>query len=144
MENCTFCKIINNEIPSETVFEDEEARAILDINPVNPGHILVMPKVHYDDLLATPDDLACRLLGVAKKLAGPMMGAADATAFNVGINNGHDAGQAVAHLHYHLIPRHHSDGHVHWQGKAYQPGEMADMRLRIQERMTLDDSSATV
>jgi histidine triad (HIT) family protein len=144
MENCTFCKIVVKELPSEIVHEDADTLVILDINPVNPGHLLVLPKVHYEDFLATPDELAMKLMKVAKKLAGPLMEATGATAFNVGINNGHDAGQAVGHLHIHVMPRHHNDGHVHWQGKPYGQGEMAAMRLGIQERMTLDDSAATV
>lgn len=137
MENCTFCKIISKELPSEIVFEDSDALVILDINPVNPGHLLVMPKVHQEDFLSTPDDLAAKLMTTAKKMAGVMMTTVEASAFNIGINNGHDAGQAVAHLHIHVIPRHHMDGHVHWQGKPYAAGEMADMRLRMQERMQL-------
>lgn len=144
MENCTFCKIINKELPAEVVFEDTETMAILDINPVNPGHLLVIPKTHHEDLLATPDELVGKLFANAKKLALPMMEASEATAFNIGVNNGHDAGQAVAHLHIHVMPRHHADGHEHWKGKPYQPGGMADMRIRIQEHLKLDDSSARI
>lgn len=144
MENCTFCKIISKELPSEIVFEDSDALVILDINPVNPGHLLVMPKAHHEDFLSTPDELVAKLMLTAKRMAGFMMSAVDASAFNIGINNGHDAGQAVAHLHIHVMPRQHMDGHEHWKGKPYAPGEMADIRLRIQERMQLDDSAAAI
>lgn len=144
MENCTFCKIISKEVPAEIVFENDDAMVILDINPVNPGHLLVMPKVHQEDFLSTPDDLAGSLMITAKKMARFMMDTVDASAFNIGINNGHDAGQAVGHLHVHVIPRHHMDGHEHWQGKPYGTGEMADVRLRIQEKMRLDDSAARI
>ena len=138
MENCTFCKIISKELPSEIVFEDSDAVVILDINPVNPGHLLVMPKAHHEDYLSTPDDLSAILMATAKRMAGFMMATVEASVFNIGINNGHDAGQAVGHLHIHVIPRHHMDGHVHWQGKPYASGEMTDIRLRIQERMQLN------
>lgn len=142
MENCTFCGIVSKEVSSEIVYEDSDSLVILDINPVNPGHMLVMPKTHQEDFLSAPEDIVLSLVSLARKLAGPMMKAVDATAFNIGINNGHDAGQAVGHLHIHVIPRHHMDGHVHWQGKPYAAGEMADVRLRIQERMKLDEAAA--
>ena len=134
---CTFCKIISKEIPSESVYENEFVSAFLDINPVNPGHLLVVPKEHYPDFLSTPDPIIKEVVAVTHKLAGPMMKATDATAFNIAVNSGHDAGQAVAHMHMHLIPRHHQDGHHMWPGKPYQPGEMAAIRSNLQAELQI-------
>lgn len=141
---CTFCKIVSKELPSEQVYEDAHAVVILDINPVNPGHLLVVPKDHAEDFLSTPDETLQRLIVVARKVAGPLLRATGATGFNLAVNNGHDAGQAVGHTHLHVIPRHHGDGHKTWAQKPYPPGEMADMRGRIREAMELDGSGMRI
>ncbi|MDZ4221510.1 MAG: HIT domain-containing protein, partial [Patescibacteria group bacterium] len=62
MQDCIFCKIVAGEIPSHRVYEDDAVLAFLDINPVNPGHTLVIPKEHYKDLLDTPPELASKLI----------------------------------------------------------------------------------
>jgi len=69
MTDCIFCRIIAGEIPSDKIYEDDEAVAFLDIAPVNPGHVLVIPKAHYPDLLALPEQLTVQLVTVARKIA---------------------------------------------------------------------------
>ena len=67
-ENCIFCKIANGEIPSATLYEDQDFRVILDLNPAAKGHALILPKEHYADLFALPEDLAQKAVVLAKQL----------------------------------------------------------------------------
>ena len=111
MENCIFCKIIAGEIPSSRIYEDDICIATLDINPAAPGHTLIIPKEHHQDLT---DDVDEKLLGHLFKTAA-IIGARQkerlkAEGFNVIQNNGEVAGQSVHHLHIHVIPRFANDG----------------------------------
>ena len=102
---CIFCKIINHEIPSSVVYEDEQCLAILDISQVTKGHTLVMPKQHFDNLLECDDETAAHLIKVTKKLAKQIRERTGAEGVNILNNNGEVAGQTVNHLHIHIIPR---------------------------------------
>ena len=108
--NCIFCKISGGEIPSKTIYEDEEFRVILDISPASKGHALIIPKEHYANLYEMPEDAAGRVLILAKKLAGHMTERLKCDGFNIVQNNGETAGQTVFHFHMHLIPRYAGDG----------------------------------
>jgi len=104
MENCIFCKIVKKELPSQTVYEDNEILAFKDINPVAPVHVLVIPKKHLNSLNdLTPEDgtVVGNILLVIKKLAAEL-GVAD-SGYRVVVNVGADGGQQVGHLHFHLI-----------------------------------------
>jgi histidine triad (HIT) family protein len=114
MENCIFCKIIKKEIPSDIIYEDAEVMAILDIRPVTKGHALIMPKKHSEDLLSTEEEQIGLLMTAAKKIAKAVLNVTNSEGFNVHINNGSAAGQAVFHLHVHIIPRYHKDGLEMW------------------------------
>ena len=102
---CVFCKIINNEFSSYKVYEDEEVLAILDLSQTTYGHTLVMPKKHYDNMLAIPQNEWAHLMEVVKNLSEKIMTRLDAKGFNVLINTNEAAGQTVNHLHVHIIPR---------------------------------------
>ncbi len=108
--NCIFCKISGGEIPSKTIYEDEEFRVILDISPATRGHALILPKEHYANLYEMPEDVAARVMKLAKRLAGHMTEALQCDGFNIMQNNGEAAGQTVFHFHMHLIPRYVGDG----------------------------------
>lgn len=108
--NCIFCKISGGEIPSKTIYEDEEFRVILDISPASKGHALIIPKEHYANLYEMPEDAAGRVMILAKKLAGHMTERLKCDSFNIVQNNGETAGQTVFHFHMHLIPRYAGDG----------------------------------
>ena len=125
MDDCLFCKIIKGEIPSNKVYEDGEVIAFLDINPINPGHTLVIPKEHYPSLSETPPKVAGNLMEVAPDLANSIVKAVGADGFNVGINNGPAAGQMVFHTHLHIMPRFKDDGHSLWRGTPYESDEVA-------------------
>ena len=103
--NCIFCKIANGEIPSSTVYEDEDFRVILDLGPASRGHALLLPKNHFANLFELDDETAQKAILVAKKMAGKMKAALGADGFNLVQNNGEAAGQTVFHFHVHVIPR---------------------------------------
>lgn len=109
MDNCIFCRIIAGEIPSMRVFEDENCVAMLDINPANPGHTLILPKEHHKDLTEMDEALAGKLLMTAKRVGLRQMERLGAAGFNVVQNNGPAAGQTVMHFHIHVIPRYEND-----------------------------------
>lgn len=107
--NCIFCKIANGEIPSATIYEDEEFRVILDLGPASKGHALILPKQHAANLFELPDETAGRAMVLAKKLAAKLKEGLHADGINVVQNNGEAAGQTVFHFHMHLIPRYAND-----------------------------------
>src|SRR5699024_2631923 len=108
-KDCLFCKIAAGEIPSATVYEDEDFRVILDLGPATKGHALVLPKEHWANLFELPDEVAQKGILVAKKVAGKLRDALGCDGFNIVQNNGTAAGQTVFHFHIHLIPRYEND-----------------------------------
>lgn len=128
---CIFCKIIKNEIPSAKVVEDEKLVAFLDINPVNKGHALVVPKEHQETLLDIPENTLKEIMVAAKKIGKSMRKALKADGFNVSMNNFTAAGQEVMHAHIHIIPRFENDGLPPWPHKKYDEGEMDKVREAI-------------
>lgn len=131
--DCIFCKIIAGELPSHKVYEDNDVLAFLDIHPTNPGHTLVIPKVHHKDFLDTPADLQSKLIQVIGKLAPIIMKAVGAEAFNLGVNNGAVAGQIIFHTHFHIMPRFTSDGYKLWHGKDMNSEQLAEITKNIKE-----------
>lgn len=125
MQKSIFSKIIAREIPAEIVYEDERTIAILDINPVNPGHTLVIPKEVYINVLDIPANLFAHLAEVTHRLAPAVKAAAGADGINIIMNNETAAGQEVPHAHIHIVPRHHGDGFQHWKGAPYESPESA-------------------
>ncbi len=113
-KDCIFCKIINNEIPSDRVYEDESTLAFMDLRPVSRGHILVVPKQHSENLLNTDDHSLQNLMPKVKKIANAVMQAVQADGINVTTNNGAASGQVIFHLHFHLIPRFNKDDLKPW------------------------------
>jgi len=129
--DCLFCKIINNEIPAEKIFEDEAFVAFLDIKPNNPGHALLVPKKHTDTLLLTGDAELQELIVRAPKIARAIGEALDYEAFNFIVNNGRAAGQVIDHLHLHIIPRRDGDGLEHFKNRKYEEGEIESVGEKI-------------
>lgn len=132
MSGCIFCKIVAGEIPSSRVYEDETKLAFMDIGPVRPGHLLLIPKQHYERLTDLPDDVAAELGGLMPRLARAVVAAARADGFNIFQTNGACSGQAVPHVHFHIIPRHDNDGYsFHWRAGAYPDGEVEAWKEKI-------------
>ncbi len=111
MADCIFCKIVGGEIPAFKIYEDANFLAFLDVNPRTKGHTLIIPKHHAQTLLELPDNLVRGIFLVVKKVAASVTKAVGAKGFTIGSNNGELSGQAVHHLHIHVIPRHESDKH---------------------------------
>ena len=111
-DNCIFCKIINGEIPSRKLYEDDNFIVMMDIQPASKGHSLVIPKEHYANLYEMPEELAGGAIKVARKMVKKMTAALRADGFNLLQNNGEAAGQTVSHFHIHLIPRYKEDEEI--------------------------------
>jgi histidine triad (HIT) family protein len=134
--SCLFCKIIQGEIPSSAVFESDDALAFLDINPVNKGHLLLVPKAHHADLTALADDLAAEAGRLVPRLCRAVVAATGADGFNVVVNNGRAAGQTVGHGHWHIIPRFEDDPvNWPWPHAEYSGDEIGQMRFRIEREL---------
>ena len=104
-----FLKIVSGEIPSTKVYETENVLAFLDINPINKGHTLVIPKKHVRDIYELSDDLAAEYMQTIVKVANAVKKVTGAKGINIYSNNGVEAGQIVFHLHFHIIPRFEKD-----------------------------------
>ena len=111
-DNCIFCKIANGDIPSKTLYEDDECRVILDLGPATKGHALILPKNHYADLFELPENEAEHVMVIAKRMATQMVKNLQCDGFNLVQNNGETAGQTVFHFHMHLIPRYKWDNQL--------------------------------
>lgn len=107
--NCIFCKIAAGEIPSATLYEDDDFRVILDIEPASKGHALIIPKEHYTNLYELDDELAAKAMVLAKKIITKLTDILECDGYNVLQNNGPAAGQTVFHFHMHLVPRYKND-----------------------------------
>ena len=108
--HCIFCDLIRGAGEVSICYEDSIAIAFLDVQPVNPGHVLVVPREHYEVLQDIPKDVGAHLYRVAAKLIPHVQTASGATDMNIVVNSGAAAGQSVMHYHIHLIPRRAADG----------------------------------
>ena len=135
-ENCIFCKIANGEIPSSTVYEDEDFRVILDLGPASRGHALILPKEHFADICELPDSWAAKVLPLGGKIGRAMKAGLGCAGFNLVQNNGEAAGQTVHHFHMHIIPRYEGGPDmVNWTPGTTTPEEMAEPVEKIKESM---------
>lgn len=136
-QECLFCKIIAGEVPSQRIYEDEKTFAFLDIHPVNPGHTLIVPKKHSENLLDTDEQIVAAVMSTTQKVAQAVTTALRYKAFNIGINNGSDAGQVVFHLHVHMMPRHSKDGYTMWAGRKYpEEDDLKQIAEKIRQSMS--------
>ena len=137
MADCIFCKIISGEIPSHTIYEDEEFKVILDIAPAAKGHALILPKVHYADLYDIDEEVAGRAMKLAKRLATKMTGVLGCDGFNILQNNHEAAGQTVFHFHMHLIPRYENAKDnkdiLVWKPESFSSEELVAIRESLAE-----------
>jgi histidine triad (HIT) family protein len=128
-QNCVFCKIIAGQIPAAKIYQDDKVLAFLDINPVNKGHVLVIPKQHYSMMTDTPNDLIADIFQKSKKLMLVIKEAVQADFVVVSI-----VGVEVPHFHVHLVPRYHNDGLAEWwPTKKYDDGEMEKYAEKIKK-----------
>lgn len=139
MSDCLFCKIINGEIPSAKVYEDEHVYAFMDISQVTRGHTLVIPKVHRENVFELTPDEAAKLFEAVPKLANAIKSSFNPEGLNIVNNNGKIAGQTVFHYHLHLIPRYgSSDGFgAVWKSNqsAYTTEDLQQMASSIHNHL---------
>jgi len=136
-DNCIFCKILNGEIPSIKLFEDDKTFAFMDINPANPGHALVIPKYHASNLLEIPAEWLMATTATAQKVAKAVQETLAPDGINLLQANGRGAAQSVLHFHIHVLPRRNEDGlEMNW---GLIPGDMAEISSlaeKIQKALT--------
>lgn len=137
MSDCLFCKIINGDIPSTKVYEDEHVYAFMDIMPLTKGHTLLIPKQHCQDLFEMPEDVAANLYKAAPKVANAIKKAFNPAGMNTVNNNGAFAGQTVFHYHLHLIPRYdETDGlNVAWNSKKLDMADITSYGEEIKKQL---------
>jgi len=133
--DCIFCKIVAGAIPAVRILEDEHMLAFMDIAPVVKGHALVIPKAHHDPLMSAPPAVLAACISAVQRVAQAQMTAMKADGINVHQANGAAAGQVVPHLHFHVIPRFHDDGHHwNWHGGRYETlEEMNALGARLRD-----------
>ena len=129
---CIFFFFFKGDIPSKTIYEDDEFRVILDLSPATKGHALILPKNHYENIYELDEESAAKIFVLAKDLSMKMKGKLKCEGLNIVQNNGEIAGQTVFHFHMHIIPRYKDDGqHIGWkQGKPTED-ELEDVRKTI-------------
>lgn len=136
MSDCLFCRIAAGEIPSYTVYEDEEFRAFLDIEPAGPGHTLIVPKAHAANLFELPEETAAHAMQLAQRLAKAMKDVLPLDGLNIIQNNGEEAGQTVMHYHLHVIPRYKGVGGLPlWEKVAVSKEEMQEKAALLAEKL---------
>lgn len=134
--NCIFCKIAAGEIPSSTVYEDNDFRVIMDINPASKGHAIILPKEHAANIFELSDETAGKLMLVAKKVATAMKEELQCEGINILQNNGEIAGQTVFHVHVHLIPRYKDDTvTIGWKHKESYEDDFAALSSAIASKI---------
>jgi histidine triad (HIT) family protein len=138
MKDCIFCKIISGEVQtSSKIYEDENVFVFLSNGPVNPGHALVLPKEHIANIYEGSDKTLSYIGPALKKTAIAVKKATAAQGVNIISNNDRPAGQAVFHLHFHVIPRFVDDGLVNWEHKRdYKKGEIEEYAEKIRAALS--------
>lgn len=132
-DNCIFCKIASGQIPSHSIYEDEDFKVIMDISPASRGHAIILPKNHAANLFELPEDDASKIMQVAKRCATAMQKTLQFDGINILQNNGEIAGQTIFHLHVHLIPRYENDTvNIKWSHEE-SPDDPAELAEQIRE-----------
>ena len=127
-DNCIFCKLANGDIPTNSIYENDDFKVILDASPATKGHSLIIPKSHYKDIYEIDEELAGKAFKLAKKLTISMTEKLGCEGFNILQNNKEVAGQTVFHFHMHLIPRYKEGKSIlTWGHEEFTPEEMEDI-----------------
>jgi histidine triad (HIT) family protein len=129
-DNCIFCKLANGDIPTNSIYEDEDFNVILDASPASKGHALILPKQHYADIYEIEPELLQKAVLLAKTVIAHETPVLGCDGYNLVQNNGEAAGQTVFHFHMHLIPRYAADNHaedISWHHKEFSDAEFAEI-----------------
>ena len=134
-DQCVLCKIIDGEIPSKRIYEDDDIISILDFNGANPGHSFVIPKQHFPILEQIPSHLVGKLFNVSNKISSAIFEVLKVQGTNIFVTNGISAGQKVAHFMINVVPRRENDGiNLQWQTKQLSEEEMSTVELKLKEQ----------
>lgn len=128
---CIFCQLASGALPCHLIYEDDLVCAFLDIKPLNPGHALVIPKAHRENLEETDGATLDALILAVQKIGRRMKEVLGVSGYNVSLNNGTVAGQEVMHVHFHVIPRLENDGLKPWPRREYAPGEKEALAKKL-------------
>ena len=131
---CIFCKIIEGEIPSTTIYEDDVVKCILDLSQAGVGHTLVIPKKHYANVLEIDSDTFGYAMKIAQKIAKALKKTFNCDGVNILNNCGEAAGQTVFHLHIHVIPRFFNDTvDIKWKdnSSSFDPKNFEELKNKI-------------
>lgn len=130
---CVFCEIIHGDQPGALLYDDGRIVAIMDKRPLTTGHVLVMPKQHYENIFDINQTLAESLMAVTWKISNAIRKVLEPAGLNILQNNGTVANQNIPHLHIHLIPRYHNDGLLlgRWSAHPAEPEQLAEVAAEI-------------
>ena len=135
-KQCIFCQIIEGKVQAKKIYEDEKSIAILDINPANPGHILLLPKEHYSVMPQIPEEEVAHLFMVSKFLSNAILKSLDASGTNIVVANGPAAGQKAQHFMIHVIPRKEGDGvEFTLPQKKHSDSDLDTVAKKIREKL---------
>ncbi|MFP4176446.1 MAG: HIT family protein [Planctomycetota bacterium] len=134
--DCLFCTIVEGDVAAETLIETDTVTSFLDINPVNPGHALVLPRRHAETLPELRQNELHSVIFTVQRISRAVVQATEADGFNVLQNNNPVAGQEIPHVHFHVIPRFEDDGfQLGWRQGSYQDGEIEVIRDNIMQHL---------
>ncbi len=134
--DCIFCKLAGGDIPTTTLYEDNDFRIIFDASPATVGHALILPKDHAANVFEISDELQARAYILAKRAAAVLVDIFHADGINILQNNNEAAGQSVFHFHIHLIPRYNNDNAIlSWAPGTQDEKALADALSLIRERL---------
>ncbi|HID87924.1 MAG TPA: HIT family protein [Anaerolineae bacterium] len=134
--DCIFCAIVEGRAPAHVVFEDEETLAFMDIHPANPGHTLIVPKKHVPNVYELDDGTAAAVMRTAVRVARAVREALQPDGLNLLQSNGRAGGQAIFHLHMHVIPRWYGDGlHLARPPVGREQQTIEEVAARIREQL---------
>ena len=134
-ENGLFMKIVRREVPAEIVYEDEDTLAFMDNSPVEPGHVLVIPKRPYRNVFDIDEEAFLAVMRTVRRIAPAVRDAVGAKGVHINSNHEPEAGQVIFHLHMHIIPRHRREDFGFWESKEADPAERARIAEAIRARI---------
>jgi histidine triad (HIT) family protein len=132
---CIFCEIVDAKAPAVVLYENDSVMAFLDINPMNFGHTLVIPKKHYHDFSTIPAKETADLIHAMQIVSKAVRDGVKADGYNIISNNGTAAGQSVSHFHFHIIPRFSSDFHMKVNLKKYTGSSIYEYAEKIKKEI---------
>ena len=135
MENCIFCKIVKGKIPANKIYENEKVLAFLDISPVSKGHILIIPKKHFENIYEIEDGYLKEIISLAKIIAESLKKSLNTSGINILHASGKNAQQSVFHFHIHLVPRYKDDKLDIWPKSDYKELNLDEIKNKIAKKI---------